>query len=60
MRRNTRQSGLTLLLGNKVAVSLSLDHNPESNPYIPEWEMAEWPDPLGGEREADPISHSVA
>lgn len=38
-----------ILLGNKVAVCLSLDHNPESNPYIPEWEMAEWPDPLGGE-----------
>lgn len=39
-----------ILLGNKVAVCLSLDHNPESNPYIPEWEMAELPDPLGGER----------
>lgn len=38
------------LLGYKVAVCLSLDRSSESNPYIPEWEMAEWPGPLGEER----------
>ena len=44
----------SLFSGTRAAIPLSLDHHLGSNPQVPEWEMAEWPDPLTGKRERLP------
>lgn len=41
----------SLFLDTRSTIPLSLDRHLGSNPQVPEWEMAEWPDPLTGKKE---------